>query len=154
MVILAGLTDRNALIGLLIIFILPVLLYLVLQKLKFRNQQKLTVTLEKSRLYRPEFLTLTVVNDGKKPVEIGHPRLVFSNFLIRRKLKLKGINGYQFYPLWLDPGEKHELHIELSQFYFYDPILKKYPKVSVYVQDNQNGATFSHRVMLRKTLFT
>jgi hypothetical protein len=147
-------TDRDALMALFIIVVFPVLLFFLLKHLRSGKKQKLTVTLSKSSVYFPDYLIMTIVNNMTKAVDLDNPLLVFSNFLIKRKLKITGINGYRFYPLWLDPGEKHELKIDLRPFHQYDKSLKKYPKVTLHIRDVNGKITASHHVMLRKTLFS
>jgi hypothetical protein len=154
MVINAKFTDRNSWLGLLIIILIPFFIYFFVQGLRKRGKKRLVVKLEKNRLYFPEYLTLTIHNNGKKAIDIDNPLLVFSSLLMKRKLKLKGTNGYQFYPLYLESGKNHELKIELNQFYRYDRMLKKFPKATVYIRDVSGMITVSQSVQLRKTLFS
>jgi hypothetical protein len=146
--------DWNVLLGILIIILVPVFIYLFVSWLKKRSKKKLVVTLEKNRLYFPDYLKMRIVNNGKKATDVDNPLLVFSNFLIKRKLKLKGTNGYQFYPLYLEPGKSHELHIDLNHFYRYDRSLKRYPKATIYISDVKKKLKASQSVQLRKTLFS
>ncbi len=144
----------NNLLGLLTMIILPVAIYFFVHWLRRKKSKRLVVTLEKNRLYFPEFVRLTVINQGSKPIEIDNPLLVFSNLLIKRKLKLKGTFGYNFYPLYLDPGKSHELRIDMNCFYHYDPLLKRFPKATVYIREISGKYKVSASIVLRKSLFT
>lgn len=153
------------LIGLAVLIILP-LLYLVYRKTFGKNRsvgnkrkqgfwtrKKVTIELEKDRLYYPDTIRLIVRNTGKSDVDIDRPLLIFRNFWSKRKFRLKGTQRYSFYPLLLEPGKTHDLSIDLNHFYRHDKRLKRYPRITLVVSD-VSGKKFSPKsIMLRKTLF-
>lgn len=115
--------------------------------------RKIDVQVEKDALYYPDKLTLTVTNKGGQDVDLDKPLLVFDNFWMKRKFRLKGMNQYNFYPLYLEKGKTHTLQIDLTQFYGHDKSLKKFPKSKVVVFDVKGKRLGSSSVYLRKTLF-
>lgn len=153
------------LIGLAVLIALP-LLYLAFRsvfgkkrpatsqsKQGFWTRKKVTVELEKDRMYYPDTIRLTVKNIGKTDVDLDRPLLIFRNFWTKRKFRLKGTARYNFYPLLLEPGKTHDLAIDLNHFYRHDKRLKRYPRITLVVSD-VNGKKFPAKsVMLRKTLF-
>jgi hypothetical protein len=150
----AQLIHWNVLLGILIIVLIPVVIYFFVNWIRKKSKKKLVVTLEKNRFYFPDFLTMTITNNSKKATDVDYPLLVFSNLLIKRKLKLKGTNGYRFYPLYLEAGKSHELKIDLSHFYRYDQSLKRFPKATIFISDVKKKSRASKSVQLRKTLFS
>ncbi len=157
--------DGYALIGILIVIALPVLIYFLVNWLRNKGTRKTkassrfgkgqySVTLEKNKIYFPDFLKLTVKNTGKTDVDLDRPLLVFSNFWLKRKFRLKGTNGYHFYPLLLEPGKIHELTIDLGHFYRHDSHLKRFSRVTVTISEVSGKHTVSQSVKLRKTLFS
>ncbi|MCK3683508.1 hypothetical protein [Maribellus sp. YY47] len=116
-------------------------------------RQKVSITLEKSAVYFPDRLKLTVKNTGNADVDLAQPLLVFDNFWMKRKFRLKGSNNYHFYPLYLEKGKTHTLDIELLRFYGHDSRLKKYPKAKIYLEDVKGKKLGSRAVFLRKTAF-
>lgn len=116
--------------------------------------KRLIVTLEKNKLYFPDYLYLHIRNAGKSDIDIDKPLLIFSNFWLSRKFRLNGTNYYHFYPVYLQPGEAHDLTIDLQRFYSYDRRLKRFPKVSAVISDVKGKRVARQKIMLRKTLFT
>jgi hypothetical protein len=119
----------------------------------FLRKHNLSLTLDKNKLYHPEFLRMSVRNSGKTDVDIDRPMLIFSWYLLQRKFKLKGTEGYHFYPLLLEPGKVHELSIDLGHFYRYDAHLKKFPKVTIAVKSVDGSCSVKKSIRIRKTLF-
>ncbi len=156
--------DGYALLGILIVIVIPVLIYFFVNWLRNKGTRKskasslfhksrYTVTLEKNKVYFPDFLTLRVNNTGNTDIDLDRPLLVFHNFWLKRKFKLKGTTGYNFYPLLLEPGKSHELTIDLGHFYRHDSALKRFSRVTVTIKQVNSKSTVSQQVMLRKTLF-
>lgn len=115
-------------------------------------RQKAAVALEKNALYYPDNLTLRVKNTGNTDIDLDTPLLVFDNFWLKRKFKLKGFSGRHLYPLYLEKGKSHVLDIELNRFYLHDKRLKRFPKVKIEIR-NINGKRLGRcSVFLRKTL--
>lgn len=154
-------TDDHVFAGILVVVLLLVSVYFFVWWFKNKashgpgifRKNRLSVALAKNKLYFPEYIRLSVRNSGEKDIDIDRPLLTFSYLFLKRKFSLKGINGYHFYPLLLEPGKVHDLNIELNHFYRYDAHLKKYPKVTVSIKDVNNRYSASKSVMLRKTLF-
>ena len=121
-------------------------------KKSFFSARKVNISLVKDRIYYPDFLTLEVINNGSVDIDLDKPLLVFDNFWLKRKFRLKGINGYSFYPLYLEKGKKHELNIDLQHFYAHDKRLRKYPKVNIHLNDVRGKKLGRRSVFLRKTL--
>uniref|UniRef100_UPI0032168755 hypothetical protein n=1 Tax=uncultured Draconibacterium sp. TaxID=1573823 RepID=UPI0032168755 len=122
------------------------------KKSLFRNP-KVQVSLEKDALYYPDNLTLKVENKGNTDIDLNQPLLVFDNFWLKRKFKLKGMGNHSFYPLYLEKGKSHILTIDLTRFYGHDKHLKRFPKAKVYLFDVKGKKLGSKSVFLRKTLF-
>lgn len=119
----------------------------------FFPNRRLLVELKKDALYYPDNLTLTVKNTGNIDFDIDKPLLVFDNFWLKRKFKLKGMDNRTFYPLYLEKGKSHTLQIDLHRFYGHDKKLKKFPKAKIYLSDIKGKKLASRSVFLRKTLF-
>lgn len=117
------------------------------------KKRKVSVELSKDTLYYPDNLSLSVKNTGNTDLDIDKPLLVFDNFWLRRKFKLKGMGNHSFYPLFLERGKTHTLEIDLTRFYGHDKSLKKFPKAKVILSDVNGKKLGSKSVYLRKTLF-
>ncbi len=115
-------------------------------------RRKLTITLEKDRVYFPDYLKLTVTNKGNIDIDLDKPLLVLDNFWLKRKFRLKGMQNRIFYPLYLEKGKTHNLTIDLHGFYLHDKKLKRYPKATVHLFDVKGRRLGSKAVYLRKTL--
>ncbi len=114
--------------------------------------RRLKVDLLQDRRYRPRTLTLVVRNVSKKDVDILAPVIMFRKLWSIRKFKLKGVDRYEIYPLYLEAGKVHELRINLSAFHDYDRALRKYYWGRVLLRDT-NGRNYKTRyVTLRKSL--
>ena len=96
---------------------------------------KLVVYLDKDRVLNPRVLTLTIRNAGKREVELNAPVLEFRKIWSKRKFKLSGTNGNYIYPLFIEPGGKHQLFIETSRFHQYDEEIKGFYWARVYLSD-------------------
>ena len=118
-----------------------------------KKKVRVETELSKNRVYFPDFLTLTIKNTGKADVDIDRPLLVFESLFMKRNFRIKGTDGYHFYPLYLESGKTHNLRIDLSRFYQHDKHLKRFPKVSVTLFSVQGKKLGRRSVMLRKTLF-
>lgn len=154
--------EGGKLIWFLIIPIIVVVLVFAFRKKKVKKakvkkplfaNRKVKITLEKDRLYYPDNLKMTVLNNGNSDVDLDKPLLVLDNFWLKRKFKLKGMGNRTFYPLYLEKGKSHTLQIDLSRFYSHDKKLKKFPKAKVVVFDIKGKRLGSKSVFLRKTLF-
>jgi len=115
--------------------------------------KKVAVKLEKDALYYPDNLELTVINKGSADIDLDRPLLVFDNFWLKRKFRLKGMGNYNFYPLYLERGKTHTLEININRFYSHDKKLKRFPKARVIIYDVKGKRLGSKSVFLRKTLF-
>jgi len=160
--------DTIAILGILLIVVISAaLFYLLFLKKRNSNQEStrkrgssffhrrgMTLSLEKNRLYYPDYLTMTVTNTRSSDLDIDNPLLIFSNFWIKRKFRLKGTGNHVFYPLLLEAGKKHDLTIDLNHFYRHDKRLKRYPKVTICIRDVSGRFSVSKSMMLRKTLFS
>jgi len=111
------------------------------------------VDLEKDSLYYPDRLTLKVKNAGNSDIDLDQPLLVFDNFWLKRKFRLKGFANRNFYPLYLEKGRTHTLEIDLNRFYQHDKRLRKFPKTKVIVSNVKGKRLASKSVYIRKTLF-
>jgi len=116
------------------------------------QQSKVVLELGKDKLYYPDNLTLKVKNIGNSDIDLGQPLLVFDNFWLKRKFKLKGMGNRTFYPLYLEKGKTHTLQIDLTRFYSHDKKLKKFPKAKVSVFNVKGKRLKSKSIYLRKTL--
>jgi len=118
----------------------------------FTKGKMISVSLQKDRLYYPDFLELSVTNTGNTDVDIDKPILIFSSIWLKRKFILKGSGSYQIYPLYLTKGQSHKFTIDLNQFYRHDKSLKKLPRVNVLLYEVGGRRLGSKKVLLRKTL--
>lgn len=147
-----------------VLIALAIIYYLLVHRFIKKNEsqkksgtffnRKLKVELEKDRDYKPRVLTLRVINRSRHDVDLEAPLLVFRKLRSIRKFKLKGMNRYQIYPLYLEGGKNHELRIDLSVFYNHDKRLRKYYWAEVKVQDARGKKYSSGYVTLRKSLFS
>lgn len=149
--------DGDKIVWVLLIFLATVFLFFVYRKKGNIKQtlfvrQRIKIELEKSRLYFPDFLTLTVHNIGNTDIDIDRPLLIFDNFWLKRKFRLKGVENRSFYPLYLVKGHLHKLNIDLNHFYSYDRKLKRFPKVKIILFNVKGRRLGSNSVYLRKTL--
>ena len=119
----------------------------------FIKKRKLKIELGKDALYYPDTLELMVRNHGNTDLDLDKPLLVFDNFWLKRKFRIKGMDNHTFYPLYLEQGKTHQLQIDLNRFYSHDKSLKKYPKAKITVFDVKGKRLGSKSVYLRKTLF-
>lgn len=117
------------------------------------GNKRVKLTLEKSSLYYPDELKLTVKNTGNSAIDLEKPLLVFDNFWLKRKFKIKGQDNYSFYPLFLEKGKTHTLQISIDRFYQHDKRLRKYPKLKLVISDVNGKKLGSTSVFIRKTFF-
>lgn len=117
------------------------------------GREKVQIILEKDARYYPDNLKLIVKNNGNADLDMDQPLLVFDNFWLKRKFRLKGMENRKLYPLYLEKGKTHSLDIDLTQFYLHDKRLKGYPKVKVFVHNVKGKKLGSCPLFLRKTLF-
>lgn len=110
------------------------------------------IELGKDSLYYPDRLTLKVKNTGNSDIDLDQPLLVFDNFWLKRKFRLKGFANRNFYPLYLEKGKTHTLEIDLNRFYQHDKRLRKFPKTKVIVNNVKGRRLGSRSIYLRKTL--
>lgn len=158
--------DKETLVR--IILILLVLLAILIAyeiRRTFRNRSRgnlfrifrkirLQITLDKDRNFRPQVLTLTIRNTGKREAKIEAPVLEYSKIWSKRKFKLNGVNGNQIYPMFIDPGKMHLLRIETATFHQYDRSIKSYYWARIKVRDVDGRKWRSNAVKLRKSLVT
>ncbi len=152
--------EGNKLIGFLLALLIVIVLLFSIKKRGgktkkgrlFQQGNKIKIELEKDRLYYPDSLKLKVTNRGKSDIDLDKPLLVFDNFWLKRKFKIKGIGKYSFYPLYLEKGATHTLEIDITRFYLHDKKLKKYPKIKVKLFDVNGKHLGSKSVYIRKTL--
>lgn len=115
---------------------------------------KLVVYLDKDRVLNPQTLTLTIKNTGKREVEIKAPVLEFRKIWSKRKFKLSGANGVSNYPLFIQPGGKHQIFIETARFHQYDDEIRGFYFARVYLADVDGRKWRSNDVKLRKSWLT
>lgn len=118
-----------------------------------QGRKKVHVQLEKDTVYYPDSLKLSVKNTGTADIDLDRPLLIFDNFWLKRKFRLKGFANRNFYPLYLEQGKTHTLQIDLPRFYKHDKKLRKYPKAKVIINDVKGKKLGSKSVFMRKTLF-
>lgn len=116
------------------------------------TRKRVTISLQKNRVYFPGELFLKVTNTGNTDLDLDRPLLVLDNFWLKRKFRLKGMQNHSFYPLYLEKGKTHTLNIDLARFYAHDKKLKKYPKATIILHDVNGKRLGSKSVYLRKTL--
>lgn len=149
--------DGGKLVWLLLILVVVVAVLVGLRKKGSNNKplflrEKVKVGFEKSKLYFPDSIKLSVKNTGNVDVDVDRPVLVFDSFWLKRKFKLKGIDNRSLYPLYLEKGETHTLNIDLNHFYSYDKKLRKYAKVKIAVFNMKGKGLGKKAVYIRKTL--
>lgn len=149
--------DGDKIVWVLLILLAVIILWVVFRKKGNKKQplfvrQKIKTELEKDRLYYPDNIKLTVKNIGNVDIDLDRPLLIFDNFWLKRKFRLKGMENRTFYPLYLVKNYTHTLNIDLNHFYSYDRKLKRYPKVKVVLFNVKGRRLGSNLVYLRKTL--
>lgn len=149
--------EGDKIVWILIIFLIIIVLWVIFRKKENKKQpiivrQKVKIELEKDRLYYPDELKLTVKNTGNVDIDLDRPLLIFDNFWLKRKFRLKGMENRTFYPLYLVKNYTHTLHIDLNHFYSYDKKLKRYSKVKIILFNVKGRRLGSNSVYLRKTL--
>jgi len=122
--------------------------------LRFFRKVQLEIVLQKDRPLRPQFLTMTIRNTGKREACIESPVLEFRKIWTKRKFKLSGKSGQNIYPMFIDPGNAHQLHIETTTFHQYDRSIKSYYFARIRLTDVDGRKWKSNSVKLRKSLFT
>lgn len=122
--------------------------------IRFFRNVKLELILEKDRFLRPQILTITIRNIGKKEADIDAPVLEFRKIWTKRRFRLTGVNGYMNYPMYIDAGNRHQLRIETAQFHQYDRSIKSFYWARVIVSDVDGRKWKSNKVKLRKSLVT
>ena len=151
-----------------IIIILLILLFAVIRfetqhNIKFRRNNtfsllfrrlQLEIILSKDRILRPQLLTITIRNTGKRDANIEAPVLEFQKIWSKRKFKLNGINGQVIYPMYIDAGKVHQLQVETSSFHQYDREIKSYYWARIVISDVEGRKWKSNKVKLRKSLVT
>ncbi len=151
----------NLILVVLLVLLLPLLFWL-LRRIKLRPSRlsgwfsfvPIRVELKKDRPLRPKTLTLQVKNNKKTDIDIEAPVLMFRKIWSIRKFRLKGIDRYEIYPLYLEAGKTHELRINLNVFHEHDRKLRNYYWAKVLVQDTTGKEYSSKYVTLRKSLFS
>ena len=121
---------------------------------RFLKKVKLEVILEKDRLFRPQVLTIAITNIGKYEADLDAPVLEFRKIWSKRKFKLNGTKGHQVFPLFLQPGVTHQMHVETATFHQYDREIKGFYWARVFVSDVEGRKWKSNKVKLRKSLVT
>jgi hypothetical protein len=116
--------------------------------------RRLKIELTKDREYRPNVLTLKIFNNSRRDIDLQAPVLLFRKLWSKRKFKLKGINRYEIYPLYLEAGKVHELRIDLSVFYSHDKKLRRFYWTKIRVADTKGKEYSSRYVTMRKSLFS
>lgn len=149
--------DGDKLVWLLLILATGIILFSVFGKKGKGKQpvfilQRIKVELEKNKLFYPDYVKMSVKNTGNIDIDLDRPLLVFDNFWLKRKFRLKGIESRSLYPLYLEKGKTHQLNIDLNHFYLYDKKLKSYPKVKISVFNMKGKRLGSNSIYLRKTL--
>ena len=122
--------------------------------LRFFRRVQLEIVLQKDRPLRPQFLTMTIRNTGKREANIESPVLEFRKIWTKRKFKLSGKSGQNIYPMFIDPDNAHQLHIETATFHQYDRSIKSYYFARIRLTDVDGRKWKSNSVKLRKSLFT
>lgn len=120
--------------------------------ISFFNLKRVSVELDKDRLYYPDTLYLKVKNTGNRDIDLDKPLMIFDNFWLKRKFRIKGMESYHFYPLFLEKGKTHRLTIDLNRFYRHDKRLKRYPKIIIQLNDVKGKKLGRKSIYLRKTL--
>lgn len=155
--------DGDKLLGLIIIIVVLGIVFLLMNrfgkkktkaaKQPFLQFKRVYVDLKKDRIYYPDNLNLSIKNIGNTDIDLDKPMLVFDNFWLKRKFKIKGMDNRSFYPLYLEKGKTHTLEIDINRFYYHDKSLKKFPKAKIIAYDVKGKRLGSKSVYLRKTLF-
>jgi hypothetical protein len=149
--------DGEKLLWFLLVVFIALIVFFVFSKRGGKKRplfirEKVEIEIDKNRKYFPDYLTLMIKNTGNIDIDLDRPLLVFDNFWLKRKFKLKGVENRVFYPLYMTKGYTHTLNIDLTHFYSYDKKLKRYPKVNVTVMNVKGKRLGSSSIYLRKTL--
>jgi len=158
--------EKETLIQIIYILVFLLLLFLAWEIYKYSRRHnfnfltrlfhkvRLEIVLEKDKAFRPQVLTMTIKNTGKNEAEFNAPVLVFRKIWSKRKFKLNGISGRQIYPLFIEPGDTHQLRIETANLHQYDKSIKSFYWAQIHVSDLSGRQWKSNPVKLRKSLVT
>ena len=149
--------DGKKLVWVFLVLVVSIIFFVIFRKKGNKKKplfamQRVKIELDKDRLYYPDYLTLNVKNVGNTDIDLDRPLLVFDNFWLKRKFRLKGTDKRTFYPLYMVKGYNHTLNIDLNHFYSYDKKLKSYPKVKITIFNVKGRRLGSNSIYLRKTL--
>ncbi|MDR1859990.1 MAG: hypothetical protein LBR06_03620 [Bacteroidales bacterium] len=122
--------------------------------LPFPRSRKLKLSLSGDKVFRPDVITLSIVNRSSGDIDIDAPVIIFRKLWSFRKFKLTGINKAVIYPLYLEAGKMHRLPIRLDAFHEYDRSLRRYYWCKILLFDTAGRRYSSPYLTLRRSLFS
>ncbi len=106
---------------------------LTLKERVSRRRVLLKITGDRPR--NPEYVQMSIQNDGIRPVDLQAPRLVFKRWSSERKFRINSFGGVDDFPMWLEPGYEATYNIELVQFYERVPALRRATRLSAEIRE-------------------
>lgn len=119
---------------------------------RFSYSSSVLLSVEKNKIYHPTSILFNIENKEKKSIIIQNPVLRFKRGSAEKAFKIKSVNTSSIYPLYLEPGKNHELSVALQPFYDFDKNLKKYSRLRIEFNYNQQFKK-SNYLLLKPTLF-
>lgn len=141
----------------------PLIVYFLWKEIPLRNlfrvnrkrvqrsgNSELSISLNGEPEFKPIVLYLNMTNHSGRIMDIKAPVIVFKRWRSSRKFRIRKVNESEIYPLLLDPGQSHELTIQLEPFYRQEPILRTATRVRVEVQEVRGSERLKSRIVRLK----
>lgn len=122
-------------------------------KKPFFRLGRIELKLTKDKQENPQELTMKLINRGNTDMDIANPILTFYNFWTYKKFKLRGSDGYEFYPLVLEKGETHTLHINLKKFYVFNERLSRFSKAKIRIYSISGSLLAKKSLYLKPSIY-
>jgi hypothetical protein len=141
----------------------PVMAYLVWKKVRWNGLigrgrrrkpgiSELSLSLTGEPEFRPIVLYLRITNDSGRTIDVEAPVIVFKRWRSSRKFRIRTVNEAEIYPILLDPGQSHELSIQLEAFYRKESVLRMATRVRVEVGEVNGGIRLRSRSLRLKRI--
>jgi hypothetical protein len=108
------------------------------RKLTFKervSRRRAKIFIKGDRGRNPDFVTMSLQNNGIRPVDLQAPCLVFKRWSSQRKFRINSFGGIDDFPMWLEPGYEATYNINLNQFYDRYPILRRACRLSAEIKE-------------------
>ncbi|MCL4481413.1 MAG: hypothetical protein M1445_03240 [Bacteroidetes bacterium] len=120
---------------------------LTLKERLSRRKVQILLTGNKSR--RPDYVTIAIQNYGIRPVDLQAPLLVFKRWNSERKFRINSFGGVDDFPMWLEPGYEATYDIDLDQFYYRVPALRRACRLSAEMREVSGKKFVSQTIRIK-----